>query len=65
MTITVVLELSGPLQRRIDQLATTAGDTREDFIRFALEAACTPDPRKLQVLYSLCEQVADAAPPKP
>ena len=64
MTITVVLELPEALQRRIDQLALAAGNTREDFIRFALEAACTPDPRKLQDLYVLCDQAdrIDASP---
>ena len=64
MTITVVLELSEALQRRIDKLAIAAENTPEDFVRFALEAACTPDPRKLQELYALCDQVdrADASP---
>ena len=57
MTITVVLELSETLERRVDRLALAAGDTREDFIRFALDAACTPDPRKLQDLYALCDQI--------
>ena len=57
MTITVVLELSETLARRVDRLALSAGDTREDFIRFALDAACTPDPRKLQDLYALCDQI--------
>ena len=57
MTITVVLELSEALQQRIDNLAIAAGNTLEDFVRFALEAACTPDPRKLQELYALCDQV--------
>ena len=57
MTITVVLELSEALERRVDRLALAAGDTREDFIRFALDAACTPDPRKLQDLYALCDQI--------
>ena len=64
MTITVVLELSEALQQRIDKLAIAAENTSEDFVRYALEAACTPDPRKLQELYSLCEQVdrVDASP---
>ena len=57
MTVTVVLELPEALQRRVDKLAIAAGNTREDFIRFALEAACTPDPRKLQEMYALCDQV--------
>ena len=65
MTITIVLELPEALERRIDNLAIAAENTREDFIRFALEAACTPDPRKLQTLYSLCEQIDGAALPKP
>ena len=63
MTITVVLELPEALQRRVDRLADAAGDTREDFIRFALDAACTPDPRKLQTLYALCDQIDGAAIP--
>ena len=65
MTIRVVLELPESLQRRIDKLASSADDTREDFIRFVLEAACTPDLRKLQELYSLCDQADGAALPKP
>ena len=66
MTTTVVLELSEELQQRIDKLAIAAENTPEDFVRFALEAACTPDPRKLQELYALCDQVDRVdAPPTP
>ena len=65
MTITVVLEVPEALERRIDKLAIAAENTREDFIRFALEAACTPDPRMLQELYALCDQVDGAVLPKP
>ena len=64
MTVTVVLELSEALQRRIDKLAIAARNTPEQLVRFALEAACTPDPRKLQEMYALCDQVdrVDASP---
>ena len=51
-----VLELPEALERRIDKLAIAAENTREDFVLFSLEAACTPDPNKLQALYSLCEK---------
>ena len=57
MTVTAVLELSEALQRRIDKLAIAAGKTIGEFVRFALEAACTPDPRMLQEMYALCDQV--------
>ncbi len=65
MTITVVLELPEVLQQRIDKLAIAAGNTQEDFVRFALEAACKPDLRKLQQLYALCDQIDGTALPKP
>ena len=67
MTVTVVLELSEALQRRVDKLAIAAGKTIEEFVRFALEAACTPDGRMLQELYALCDQVdgVDASPTGP
>ncbi len=62
--MTVAVVLSEALQRRVDKLAIAAGKTPNDLVRFALEAACTPDPRKLQEMYALCDQVdrIDASP---
>ncbi len=65
--MTVAVVLSEALQRRVDKLAIAAGKTPNDLVRFALEAACTPDPRKLQEMYALCDQVdrIDASPTGP
>ena len=55
----IVLELPHALVLRIERLAAIGEMTQGDILRFALEAACTPDARKLQEMYALCER-ADA-----
>jgi len=51
----VVMELPETLQRRIEQIAAISENSPADVILLALDAACTPDQRKLQTMYALCD----------
>ena len=55
----IVLDLPHAFVRRIERLAIIGEMTQGDILLLALEGACTPDYRKLQEMYSLCER-ADA-----
>lgn len=61
----VVLELPEALQRRIENIAAICETSPAEVIHLALDAACTPDPHKLQMLYALCARVDRAGPAPP
>ena len=52
----IVLDLPHAFVRRIEQLAAIGEMTQGDIVLLALEAACTPDYRKLQEMHALCER---------
>ncbi len=52
----IVLDLPHALVRRIERLAAIEEMTQGDILLLALEAACTPDYRKLQEMYAICER---------
>ncbi len=58
----VVLEIPDTLLRRIEQITAVCDRSLADVILLALEAACTPDGRKLQTMYALCDQADGRSP---
>ncbi len=56
METRIVLDLPDALKRRIEQLAIYSERPPANVVLYALEAACTPDPRMLQEMYTMCEK---------